>query len=433
MLLVKYFYNRRMKNCLLLALCSICLFVHPHAASDAQQTVKFSLDMRPLMREYRFFPDKETVGVRGSVLPLRWDSTLVARDPEGDSIYTLTVHLTAAKSKYYRNTRLVYKFKVERLNDAKFGWEIGNNSTVNLLLSTPKKPQLITRVFHQPVLEVARSTKAANVFTYNYFSSRLLPARAVWVYLPPNYSSSKERYPVLYMHDGQNIFDDSTSAAGEWHADEIANALIATKKIPPMIIVGIQTRPADRIEEYTPSTIMRPTPPVGRPEPYAGKGPLHARMLVEEIKPFIDSTYRTLADKEHTGIGGASLGGLMSMYTGVSYPSVFGRLAVVSPSVWWDGKMIIRHVNGETKDSTQRVWLDVGLDEGTEAVEGTRELRDMLVSKGWKLRTARQQGNLAYQEANDASHSESAWSDRFDEILQFLFVDGKNSLATKKK
>jgi predicted alpha/beta superfamily hydrolase len=427
-----------MNYCLLSVLCVCTIAASAWTRANAQNTTKntaqnlgitthdvatFSLDMRPLMREYRFTPAKEKVGIRGSIPPFRWDSTLIASDKDGDSIYTLTVKFSAPKQQYYRRTHLGYKFKVERPNEGQYGWETGENSTVNLTGGSAKNPQSIVRAFNLPMRVPMVSTKAANVVVHEFLPTRLLPPRNVWVYLPPNYATSglNERYPVLYMHDGQNIFDDSTSANGEWHVDEIVNALITTKKIPPIIIVGIQTRPAERMEEYTPSAVMRPSPPIGRPEPFGGKGPIHARMLIEEIKPFIDTTYRTLADKANTSLGGSSLGGLMTMYTGISYPNIFGQLAVISPSVWWDGKMIIRHVMADTNGASQRVWLDIGDKEGAEATQGAQELSDWLVKKGWTLQTAKKQGNLAYSEVKNASHSETAWGERFDAVLLFLY------------
>jgi predicted alpha/beta superfamily hydrolase len=138
-------------------------------------------------------------------------------------------------------------------------------------------------------------------------------------------------------------------------------------------------------------------------------------MIVEELKPFIDSTYRTLADRENTGLGGSSLGGLVSLYLGLKHSEVFGKLAIISPSAWWDHRMIIREVESLESKPKLRIWLDIGTAEG-EAVRALPALRDALVDKGWELGE-----DLKYFEAPDAVHTEDAWAERVDPVLRFLF------------
>ena len=153
-----------------------------------------------------------------------------------------------------------------------------------------------------------------------------------------------------------------------------------------------------------------------------GQADLYGRMLVEEIKPFIDAQYRTLPKPSNTGIGGSSLGGLVSMYLGVKYPNVFGRVAVVSPSVWWGNNYVVKYIEGLTKKPALRVWLDIGTKEGRNAeeaqttVDGARLLKETLIKKGWKSGK-----DLKYFEAQGAEHSERAWAARFEQILEFLF------------
>ena len=145
-------------------------------------------------------------------------------------------------------------------------------------------------------------------------------------------------------------------------------------------------------------------------------------MLVEELKPFIDSSYRTLRDAKNTGLGGSSLGGLVSLYLAIKYPKIFGEAAVVSPSVWWDKKMIVREVEAMKQKPRLRIWLDTGTKEGgnqTEAEETTanaRQLRDTLVAKGWK-----EGRDLKYFEAEGAEHNEGAWAQRVEQMLRFLY------------
>jgi predicted alpha/beta superfamily hydrolase len=242
------------------------------------------------------------------------------------------------------------------------------------------------------------------------FASKIIAApRDVIVYLPPGYRSGDRRYPVLYMHDGQNLFDPATGFAGqEWRLDETAEQLIAAGKIQPLIIVGIYNTGGQRTREYTSG--MGDSPPT------------YARLIVEELKPFIDSRYRTLQGPQNTGLGGSSLGGLVSMAIGLQYPNVFGKLAILSPSVWWNDRVILHELERYGDKARPKIWLDIGTAEGNnpqKTVEDARALRDGLVAKGWKL-----DSDLRYFEAEGAAHNERAWSQRIGTALEFLFGPG---------
>jgi predicted alpha/beta superfamily hydrolase len=251
----------------------------------------------------------------------------------------------------------------------------------------------------------------------DFHSQALNNNRDVIVYLPPGYDRDQQRrYSVLYLHDGQNLFDGATSfiPGQEWRVDETAQTLIAGRRIEPLIIVGIYNTGKDRVNEYTPAE--DPNYKAG------GKADLYGRLLVEELKPFIDRTYRTKKGATYTGLGGSSLGGLVSIYLALKYPKVFGRVAVVSPSVWWANNHIVRHVEALPKNPPLRIWLDIGTREGRNAEEaqktvaGARLLKESLIKKGWRLGK-----NLKYLEAPDAEHNERAWAARVELILEFLF------------
>jgi predicted alpha/beta superfamily hydrolase len=254
--------------------------------------------------------------------------------------------------------------------------------------------------------------------THANFHSRYLAAdRDVLVYLPPGYNENKkQRYPVLYLHDGQNLFDGATSfiKGAEWRVDETAQALITSKMIKPVIIVGIYNAGKDRIAEYTPT--------VDAKYKMGGQADAYGRMITAELKPFIDSHYRTLSDAKNTGLGGSSLGGLVSLYLALKYPNVFGPIAVVSPSVWWDNRMIVREVEALKKRPHLRIWLDTGTKEGKDKADAdettayARQLRDALKAKGWK-----EGKDLSYYEAVGAEHNERAWAQRVEPMLRFLF------------
>lgn len=251
----------------------------------------------------------------------------------------------------------------------------------------------------------------------NFHSTLLNNDRDLVIYLPPGYDANpKLRYSVLYLHDGQNLFDGATSfiPGKEWQIDETAERLIAERRIEPLIIVGVNNTGKDRIDEYTP--VRDDKRKIG------GKADLYGRMLVEELKPFIDANYRTLRDAQHTGLGGSSLGGLVSLYLGLKYPKVFGRVAAVSPSVWFADKHIVTYINALAAKPRVRIWMDMGTKEGgnaedaEKAVSDARLLKDMLVRKGWKAGK-----DLQYLEAEGAEHNESAWAERVERILTFLF------------
>ncbi len=244
------------------------------------------------------------------------------------------------------------------------------------------------------------------------FPSRHLPDdRDIIVYLPPGYDTVRDRrYPVLYLHDGQNVFDRATAFLGqEWQADETAESLIRAGQIEPLIMVGIYNAGAHRIDEYTPTR--------GGSRQGGGKALQYAAMIIDELKPFIDDRYRTLDGPEFTGMGGSSLGGLVTLYIGLRHPEIFGKLAALSPSVWWRYGAILRMIrDNPVPEPRPKIWLDIGTGEGTRHTRDARLLRELLVCKGWQPGI-----DLAYLEDEGAGHSESAWAARMPWVLRFLF------------
>jgi predicted alpha/beta superfamily hydrolase len=280
---------------------------------------------------------------------------------------------------------------------------------------------VLTLVHFGSALAQQQHTLTGDIRMHTNVHSRILNNdRDVIVYLPPGYAINKSRrYPVFYMQDGQNLFDGATSfiPGQEWRVDETAEALIAAAEIEPVIIVGINNT-KDRIDEYTPTADVK--------YKKGGKADMYGRMLIEELQPFIDKTYRTQKGAEHTGLGGSSLGGLLSLYLGLKYPNVFGRLAVVSPSVWFSDRQILHYVETLPSKPKVRIWLDIGTKEGStpeeaqQTVRDARLLRDALVKKGWKIGD-----DLRYFEGEGAEHNERAWAARTADMLKFLFPPHK--------
>ena len=253
-------------------------------------------------------------------------------------------------------------------------------------------------------------TLTGDIRTHEGFHSEYLEHdRTVIVYLPPGYDvGDATRYPVLYLHDGQNIFDRATSIGEEWRVDETAQALILAGEIEPIIVVGIYNTGQHRIDEYAP-TLREDKGGGGHADDYG-------RMLLMELKPFIDRTYNTLPGARNTAIGGSSLGGLLTMHLGLRHPTAFGKLAVLSPSIWWDDRVIVREVEELAAKLPERVWLDAGTNEGPDVIEDARALRDALVAKGWV-----EGDDLMYLEAEGAEHNESSWAERVSAVLTYLF------------
>jgi predicted alpha/beta superfamily hydrolase len=242
--------------------------------------------------------------------------------------------------------------------------------------------------------------RTGSLLHYAGITSAYLPhPHDIIVCVPPGYDRHpRRRYATLYLHDGQNVFDDlPLSPFGvQWGIDTTARALMHAGLVEPLILVAIGNAGRDRIDEYTPTRDAA--------HDAGGLADRYGEMLVREIKPFIDREYRTKPDAEHT------------LHLGIEYPHVFSRLGLLSPSVWWDERWIVRHLaEREGLQERLRVWLDVGTGE-RRMLRGARLLHRMLLRKGWRAGE-----NLHYLEAEGALHDERAWGERSGPCLRFLF------------
>jgi len=251
----------------------------------------------------------------------------------------------------------------------------------------------------------------ARVTLHPQFHSRFLPDdRDITVYVPPQYEQQPERhFPVLYLHDGQNLFDPSTSfiRGRIWRVAEMADEAIEADEVEPLIIVGIANTGDHRLAEYT----YVPDWKMG-----GGEADKYGRLITEELIPFINANYRTMQGLRHTGMGGSSLGGLATLYLGLKYADRFSRLAVLSPSVWWNHKSIIGYVNEAHLSNHPRIWLDVGKGEGRRTLSDTDLLERRLKANGWRPET-----DLHYERVEGGTHDEASWAERVGPMLRFLF------------
>ena len=250
----------------------------------------------------------------------------------------------------------------------------------------------------------------------DFRSEALGNSRTVAVFLPPGYDSSNERYPVLYMQDGQNLFDASTAYNGNsWDLNEICQRLMLSGELPPFIVVAVDNAGKARTNEYSPVA----------DETYGGGGgDLYGKFLIKELKPFIDSNLRTLPEAENTGIMGSSLGGLISLHVGLSRPDVFMRIGGPSASLWWANRELTRRLAASPLPSgpLPRVWVDMGTREGDhpdKRVEELLGLGEVLKARGW-----REGDDLAVRVIDGGTHDEPSWRARSAEILKFLFPVG---------
>jgi enterochelin esterase-like enzyme len=243
------------------------------------------------------------------------------------------------------------------------------------------------------------------------FRSRFLRnQRDLIVYTPPGYEElPSRRFPVLYLHDGQNLFDGSTSFVPgmDWHIAQTADERIVAGAVERLVIVGIYNAGKGRINEYTPTKDARAG---------GGRADRYAKFLLEEVMPFVQNEYRVRRGPASTGIGGSSLGGLASLYIGLKFPHVFGRIAALSPSIWWNQRSIVRLTREMNPVPRPRIWLDVGTREGARTVPDVEQFRDLLLKKGWRLGY-----DLSYARVEGAEHNEAAWAQRVGAFLQFLF------------
>ncbi|TFW34807.1 alpha/beta hydrolase [Massilia horti] len=239
----------------------------------------------------------------------------------------------------------------------------------------------------------------------DFESPQLQNKRSLRIYLPASYEENMaKRYPVLYMHDGQNLFDARTAAYGvEWRVDETVNQLVAMGQMDEVIVVGIDNTP-ERISEYTPCC-----------DPKYGGGKLdrYDAFIIETVKPYIDKTLRTLPGKEHTAIMGSSLGGIASVYIAQRHPGVFSKAGGVSSSFWWNKRQLV----AKPPHVPVKFYLDAGT--RNDALEDTLLMRDAMLAQGY-----RENEDLMFFKAEGASHNEASWATRLDKPLTWFFPWG---------
>ena len=241
-------------------------------------------------------------------------------------------------------------------------------------------------------------------------SPQLSNTRDIFIYLPPTYwTETNRRYPVIYMHDGQNLFDARTSFAGEWMVDETIDR--ASTRGMDTIVVGISNN-ADRLHEYS---------PFDDPKHGNGKGDAYLDFIIDTLKPIVDADFRTKPDRGCTGIAGSSMGGLISLYAFFKRNDVFGFAGVMSPALWF-GKRGIFSFLETARYAGGRIYVDVGTREGAQELSDVKLLRDRLLELGYE-----HGHDMLFMVDLGAGHNEAAWARRMEKALQFLLYGQADS------
>lgn len=249
---------------------------------------------------------------------------------------------------------------------------------------------------------LAQSTATANVTTVLLQSPQLKCERKIWVYLPENYAQTQKKYPVIYMHDGQNLFDVTTAFAGEWNVDETLNELKANA-----IVIGIENGGDKRLEELTPY----------KNEKYGGgKADLYLDFIINTVKPHVDKTYRTKLGAKNTCIWGSSLGGLISLYAAIKHPEVFGKVGCFSPAFWINRNDFFTLLD-QTKKLNAKIYFLCGDNEGDEDM-----VKDLNTVE-YKIDLIRCHCKMLNKKVivPNGQHNEKLWREGFKNAYLWLF------------
>lgn len=274
-----------------------------------------------------------------------------------------------------------------------YSTKLGNNVKIKVLGWKDLSPK------PKPII-----SKGVSFMPNNLEAPQLTRIPIIRMYFPPDYSSGR-RFPVIYMHDGQNLFDETTSFSGEWHVDEILDSLYKYHQFS-CIVVGIYNGGTKRLDEYSPWK----NDSLG----LGGEGDKYAKFIVKTLKPFIDSHYRTLSDRENTAVMGSSMGGLISLYIALEYPDVFGKAGIFSPSLWFSPKSF-ELIQKHKTNKLQKFYLLAGAKEGYSTVPDIVKADSLLKKSGLD------EDYLKCKISKNGEHNEWFWSEEFGDAVRFLF------------
>jgi predicted alpha/beta superfamily hydrolase len=342
-------------------------------------------------------PARDTIYITGSHNQLgNWNPKKVPLQKKSSRMWETTLRFPANAHLEYKITRGSWQTEATNPDGTIPGnslLEVTRDSVVNIHIPN----------WRDILYKVEGGITGTVKYHPRFRSKKLNYDRDLIVLLPPSYNERKQkRYPVIYMHDGQNVFDPSTAYIGvDWQIDEVADSLWRKGELAEFIVVGIYNSP-DRMEEYA----------------RTAKGEAYMNFIIHVLKPFIDRTYRTLPDRQHTAVMGSSMGGLISFYLVWLHPEVFYQAACLSASFLWkngDSLHMVKDDNGTKKDI--RIYFDNGSIGGEgQMTPYYKMMRDLLVAKGFTLGE-----DLEYFYDEGADHSERAWAKRVWRPVKFMF------------
>jgi len=325
------------------------------------------------------------------------DATMVLSALPGSNQYAITLHPAVGP----------VRFKFTRGSWTSVEGNANGGFQPDHVVTYTGLPQTIeVQILSWEDLANSSPTNHVTILDNNFYIPQLNRTRRVWMYLPADYQTTNKKYPVLYMHDGQNLFNAATSFSGEWEIDESMDEL-RTQGDYGCIIVGIDNGGVYRLDEYSPwiNSLYG-----------GGQGDEYLSFIVNTLKPYIDGNFRTLPDRDHTGIMGSSMGGLISMYGLIEYQTVFSKAGIFSPAFWFAGDNPVNQVLGSGKRKDVKVYFLAGGQEPAYVAQDMREVADAMVEVGFDST------HIAFRVPTDGQHSEWFWRREFPAAYKWLFA-----------
>jgi predicted alpha/beta superfamily hydrolase len=268
---------------------------------------------------------------------------------------------------------------------------------------------LLLRAQNSNIQKENTASKNVQIIDTAFYIPQLDRKRRVWIYLPKDYLSTTKKYQVLYLQDGQNVFDKATSFIDEWGVDECLDTLIE-KGVAPSIVIAVDNGSNFRMTEYNPY----PHQQFGN-----GEGDKYVDFLVNTLKPFVDKHYRTLNSSENTAIAGSSMGGLISYYAAIKYPNVFGKAGIFSPS-FWIAPQLYNYTDSMSTKITSKFFFSMGSLEGQEYIDDMQKMAEQLGANSKTL--------IYAIVAEGENHNEKNWRNQFAEFYKWIMADGYNNV-----
>ncbi len=354
--------------------------------------VTFTIDATP----FYYTPLNSTLYIAGDFN--NWDPGVQPMTKNANGSYSVTLNIPNGTTVEYKYTRGSWP----RVEGNAAGGQLANRSiTVSSGMTV-----LDTVQTWEDLAGNHTAVGNTHILDLDFFMPQFNKERAIWIYLPQNYYVSNQNYPVLYMHDAQNLFDALYSFSGEWGIDESMEAIQNNGGLPA-IVVGVENGQASRIDEYTPWV---------NAQYGGGDGEAYIDFLVNTLKPYIDANFRTRPGRTTTGIMGSSLGGLISHYAALERPDVFGKAGVFSPSFWFSDSAY-SHTASQGHSQAMRIYMIAGDQESPTMVPNMYAMRDTLLANGFS------NAELNVINHSDGQHSEWYWAREYAAAFNWLFAD----------